>query len=584
MDRIIDINICGNHIKKGNNNAGVRGEGNVTLLRISFDESWDDYAKTVTFWDARGANPVERILTTDYLESIEDSTRLYIIPIPEEPLAIAGKLTFVIDGYVVGKRKRSLSDTLIVEDAPITDDAGEPVDPTPTQAEQLQAEIEKIKGDIQQVAGAKETTTKNAEDAEGYANTAQESAESAEAAADKAVTAISHNPVIVDGYWHIWSTQDESYISTGIKAQAGSNVYLGDNPPEYADVWIDPDGELEGRTLTVGANGNITVDEFVELLNPKAENPYQYDNVRLLEDIVVNRAFGNCVIRFNSLDLNGKTLTMEDCDSVDIYVNSTKNGKCIFRETISGYMCGVSWIGGEVRDVEVVGDCNVACTDGNFDNVKLDCDGYYAGTSTFKNCQLKTLMWFGGSKAVITVINTEIGYCDMTNKTTAVLIQNKIGVICLNGYNGNMIPDGAVIPDGSLENKILIGNTIEEYATPELKSIELAKESYVNDKLLDLANKVAPSPASVTLYADRWEQTEDETRWHQEVVVANATITPYSKVDLQLSSEQIMIFYEKDLAFVTENEDGVVAVYCIGRVPENDYVIQATVSEVVVDG
>ena len=101
-------------------------------------------------------------------------------------------------------------------------------------------------------------------------------------------------------------------------------------------------------------------------------------------------------------------------------------------------------------------------------------------------------------------------------------------------------------------------------------------------ELFELANKVAPSPASVTLYADRWEQSEDETMWFQEVVVANATITPNSKVDLQLSAEQVAIFYEKDLAFVTENEGGKVTVYCIGRLPENDYVIQATVSEVVV--
>jgi hypothetical protein len=70
--------------------------------------------------------------------------------------------------------------------------------------------------------------------------------------------------------------------------------------------------------------------------------------------------------------------------------------------------------------------------------------------------------------------------------------------------------------------------------------------------------------------------------WSQEVIVANATITPNSKVDLQLNAEQVAIFYEKDLAFVTENEGGKVTVYCIGRLPENDYVIQATVSEVVV--
>jgi hypothetical protein len=102
--------------------------------------------------------------------------------------------------------------------------------------------------------------------------------------------------------------------------------------------------------------------------------------------------------------------------------------------------------------------------------------------------------------------------------------------------------------------------------------------------LMEVANKVAPSPASIKLYADRWVQSKNEQRWHQEVVVSNATVTKYSKIDLQLSAEQIMIFYEKDLAFVTENDGGQVTVYCIGRVPENDYVIQATVSEVVING
>ncbi len=73
-------------------------------------------------------------------------------------------------------------------------------------------------------------------------------------------------------------------------------------------------------------------------------------------------------------------------------------------------------------------------------------------------------------------------------------------------------------------------------------------------------------------------------RYGQVVNVNNANITPNSKVDLQLSSEQMVIFYEKDLAFVAENEEGVVTVYCIGQIPENDYRLQATVTEVVVNG
>ena len=57
-------------------------------------------------------------------------------------------------------------------------------------------------------------------------------------------------------------------------------------------------------------------------------------------------------------------------------------------------------------------------------------------------------------------------------------------------------------------------------------------------------------------------------------------ITERSQVDLTPSVEQLVIFHDKDLAFVTENEDGVVTVYAIGQKPTNDYVIQVTITEV----
>ena len=64
--------------------------------------------------------------------------------------------------------------------------------------------------------------------------------------------------------------------------------------------------------------------------------------------------------------------------------------------------------------------------------------------------------------------------------------------------------------------------------------------------------------------------------------IDNAVITQNSKVDLQITSEQMVVFYEKSLAFVAENDDGVVTVYCVGTVPQNDYTMQATVTEVIV--
>lgn len=284
MDRIINVKVGGNHLSKDNKNAGVRGEANVTKLRITFDEGWDGYAKTVTFFDAHGNNPVKRIQGVDLIEDIINDTRTYVTPIPQEPLAIAGELTFVIDGYFDGKRQRSLSDKLVVKDAPDTDDAGEPTDPTPTQAEQLQVQIDVIKGTIQNAfiseqnaktsennAKASEENAQNSADsalsslnkAKEYAEEAGEHSakaehfvEDANEAANKAEIALTHNPIIVDGNWHIWSAQNKEYINTNVKAQSGSVVYIGDNPPTDVGIWLDPDGESALYAPYIGENGN----------------------------------------------------------------------------------------------------------------------------------------------------------------------------------------------------------------------------------------------------------------------------------------------------------------------------------------
>jgi len=63
-------------------------------------------------------------------------------------------------------------------------------------------------------------------------------------------------------------------------------------------------------------------------------------------------------------------------------------------------------------------------------------------------------------------------------------------------------------------------------------------------------------------------------------IVAMSGITAKSKVDLQPSVEQLTIFHEKDIAFVTENDGGIITVFVIGDKPSNDYTIQATITEV----
>ena len=366
MDRLIEIKVGGNYITKDSKNAGVTGEGNVTNLRITFGEGWDGYVKTVTFWNALGGNPTEILLTTTRYEDITKSTRVYLVPIPPEAMTEAGELTFVIDGYIgrfekdnegkdvlvkdSGTRQRSVASTLEVKYSPKTDKAEEPKEPTPTPDEQYQLQIEKILSDIQDGYIARDESLENAEKAEEFAEKAE-------------ISAGKYSYIGDNGNWFAWDGKTSAFYDTGIRAQSGSVVYVGENPPDDADVWINPKGKL------------------------------------------------------------------------------------------------------------VV------------------------------------------------------------------------------------------------------------YVTPE--ELEAVRKT-LEEAMLVLSNKVAPSPASITLYADKWTQVSGKEMWYQEVEIDG--VTPRSKVDLQLNAEQIAAFYEKDLALVTENNNGTITVYSIGRKPESTWTIQATVSEVLVDG
>jgi hypothetical protein len=124
------------------------------------------------------------------------------------------------------------------------------------------------------------------------------------------------------------------------------------------------------------------------------------------------------------------------------------------------------------------------------------------------------------------------------------------------------------------------GELVLEYdnGIPRLK-IGDGVHTFAELEYMSVDSFILPKPASVTIYPDKWIQASDD-RFYKVVDVNNATVTPNSKVDLQPSSEQLSIFHEKDLAFVAENEDGVISIFCVGQVPTNEYTIQIIVTEV----
>ena len=108
-----------------------------------------------------------------------------------------------------------------------------------------------------------------------------------------------------------------------------------------------------------------------------------------------------------------------------------------------------------------------------------------------------------------------------------------------------------------------------------------AQLNHIEDGIVAMENATKGASSahltSVTILASAWV-TESESLHSQVVTIPG--ITEYSKVDLLPSVEQLAIFHNKDVAFVTENEDGVVTVYAIGDKPTLDYTMQVQITEV----
>ena len=91
----------------------------------------------------------------------------------------------------------------------------------------------------------------------------------------------------------------------------------------------------------------------------------------------------------------------------------------------------------------------------------------------------------------------------------------------------------------------------------------------------DLA-KTRGTLTDVQLIASRWEG--DLSPYSQ--VIAIDGVTENSMVDILWNKNQYEEFRNKDIAFVAENEGGVVTVYAIGQKLLNDYTVQALITEV----
>lgn len=275
MNRIIRLDVRDEFISGAGQVVGAAGSHDDVELELAFSPMWAGTAKKIVWFDALGENPVVTALGTDLL--VPGELEAYRVPVPPEAKAVEGDMCLTIRGVNTenGVETRAVvAATARFKVLPALWDplAEESTDESAGQADQLRAEIEKIKADVVgagQAADALEQTLAAAAQANQSAtaagnrasaaqSSAQEAAGSAKTAFDSAQTAMEYSgnpPVIRDGTWHTWNAWAKTYEDTGSTAR-GERGAQGETGPQGLRGAKGETG-AQGPRGPAGPQGNV---------------------------------------------------------------------------------------------------------------------------------------------------------------------------------------------------------------------------------------------------------------------------------------------------------------------------------------
>ena len=193
--RIVKCQVTDEYVIGAGVHLGAEGSHDDVLLELTFSDLWQGLTKSITWWNALG-EPVRTILTIEHIDV--DNTNVYRVPVPAEAKAVAGDMEVTIKGVQVENEIEERATVSVTAQFKVLPgkwaaDASEVQDVTPTHAEQIQAGIDKVMGDIISAVKASESAQESKKAAAGSAaaaagsetaaKTAQAEAESARDAA-----------------------------------------------------------------------------------------------------------------------------------------------------------------------------------------------------------------------------------------------------------------------------------------------------------------------------------------------------------------------------------------------------------------
>lgn len=229
MTRTIPLKIQNEYIAGDKVLIGAAGSHNDVVLRMEFSPLWEGLTKTVQFRDALGEKTIETLLTADLLE--KNSTTVYMVPVPNGAKKYAGEMTLAVKGAAVSGDKETRATTAVhgaftVGESKWDTSAETEQDVPPTQAEQLQSQIDAVLGKINGAAASANAAAASAQSAAESAETATAAAGSignAAAAAAKSASAAADSEKSA-AYWAGQAQQAAGGGVVSFNGRAGSVV------------------------------------------------------------------------------------------------------------------------------------------------------------------------------------------------------------------------------------------------------------------------------------------------------------------------------------------------------------------------
>lgn len=302
-----------------------------------------------------------------------------------------------------------------------------------------------------------DSASNSATNALTYSQQASESATLAQEYAEQAQSASAHAPVITDGYWYVWDSATEQYVSTGIKAQGEDGTDGTDGVGIQSIEKTGTSGNVDTYTITFtdGSTYSYTVTN-ADMSRVEALEDDVTDIMEELTQLEVTGTASGAIASFDD-GADGKAVK-----SLTIAINPVQSGSGDPSPTnvrpISGWTgaevvrAGANLWGGEkLRDniqtavPEAVVDVDAKTVafwaghgaDKMFTNIPFESNTQYTIVLTFSNTVARTNMrWVYTDGTATTIVSTTTG------KQTIVSTSNSGKTVA---YIGGLNSDGRTV-------------------------------------------------------------------------------------------------------------------------------------------